>query len=43
MMDESGDEIAAYHLITEARVAARGNPLGAHFGYEIFCIGDGEQ
>ena len=37
------DEIAKFDSAEAARVWARRNPLGAHFGFEIFERGTGEQ
>jgi hypothetical protein len=37
------DEIAKYETLEDARTAARDNLLGYHFGYEIFCMGEGEE
>ena len=40
MTDENG-ELAMFELLSSASEAAINNPLGAHFGYEVFERGCG--
>lgn len=41
MVDEN-DELAMYESTEAACVAARNNPLGAHYGFEVHEVGAGE-
>ena len=41
-MTGDDDEVAFYPTEDAARQDAAANPLGAHFGYEIFQLGTGE-
>lgn len=43
LMDKDGDQIAFFNCELDARLAALENPLGSHFGYEIFERGNGNQ
>ena len=36
------DTIARFKTFNDAKVSAENNPLGEHYGYEVFCIGCGE-
>ena len=43
LMDAEGKDIALFETHADARKATSENTMGAHFGYEIFLLGDGEQ
>jgi hypothetical protein len=42
-MMEDDENMATYQTANEARQAAEDSVLGSHFGYEIFCWGEGES
>jgi hypothetical protein len=42
MMDEQGEEVAFFPSKEDAEVAAEENVLGRAFGWEVFCMGNGE-
>ena len=41
LMDEKGDDIAKFATDDDADKMAAQNPMGEHFGYEVFQIGMG--
>ena len=43
LLDEEGKDVALFSTREEARAAANDNRMGAHFGYEIFERGCGDQ
>lgn len=42
LMDEEGDEVAFFETKEDADFAAYENPLGKAYGWEVFCLGNGE-
>ena len=42
MLDAKGEEVAFYETKEDADYAAFENPLGKAFGWEVFCMGNGE-
>ena len=41
MMDDEGTHLAMFETRVMAELAALSNPMGAHFGYDIFEAGNG--
>lgn len=41
-MVSDNEEIATFKTFDEAAAVASENPLGEHFGFEVFCRGMGE-
>jgi len=40
-LKEGSSDIAFYNTYEEACAAAENSSLGANFGYEVFCLGEG--
>ena len=43
LVEDDGEEICTFESPQEAVEAAEKNILGANFGFEVFCRGDGHE